>query len=60
MIFLYIIGIIGGWFAAGFMINVIVYSGQPEHKMEKSGTAKTLHIILNILTIIALISVIVG
>ncbi len=56
--FLSIIGIVIGWFVAGFLINLLVYGGKPQHEMGKSSTAKILHMIINILTLIALISII--
>jgi|GEM_PF-4664548 len=52
-----IIGIIVGWFVLGFVINFIAYRGKPQHEMGKSDSAKALHNILNIVTVIALIAV---
>lgn len=52
-----IIGIIIGWFVLGFIINVITYGGRPQNEMGKSDSAKALHNILNIITVIALIAV---
>lgn len=48
--------IIIGWFVAGFIINFLFYSGKPDYLVGKSQTVKTLHIILNIVTIIVLLS----
>lgn len=55
-----IIGIIIGWFVLGFVINILAYGGRPHHEMGKSESAKALHIILNILTVIALIAILFG
>ena len=46
--------IIVGWFVAGFLINVFFYGGKPDHLVGKSNGAKTLHIIVNIITVIML------
>lgn len=51
-----IIGLIIFWFVAGFIINFFFYSGKPDYLVGKSQTAKTLHIILNIVTAIALLA----
>jgi hypothetical protein len=53
-----IIGIIIGWFVLGFIINIIAYGGQSRNEMGKSESAKALHIILNIITVIAIIATI--
>ena len=52
-----IIGIIIGWFVIGFIINFLVYGGKPNSEMGKTETAKSLHIILNVITVIFLIAV---
>lgn len=55
-----IIGLIIGWFAIGFVINVFFYAGKPDYLLGKSNTAKSLHIILNIITVIVLVFIIVS
>lgn len=50
-----IIGIIVGWFVIGFMINFLFYSGEPQTNFGKNQTAKTAHIIINILAVILII-----
>lgn len=52
-----IIGIIIEWFIIGFIINFLVYGGKPNSEMGKSETVKSLHIILNVITVIFLIAV---
>lgn len=55
-----IVGLIIGWFAIGFVINVFFYAGKPDYLLGKSNTAKSLHIILNIITVIVLVFIIVS
>ncbi len=47
--------IIIGWFVAGFLINVFFYGGKPDYQVGTSNGAKTLHIIVNIITVIMLL-----
>ncbi|WP_297869550.1 hypothetical protein [uncultured Flavobacterium sp.] len=47
--------IIIGWFIGGFIINYLFYNEVPDYLVGKSQTAKALHIILNIVTVIALL-----
>jgi hypothetical protein len=49
-------GIIVLWFIAGFIINFFFYSGKPDYLVGKSQTAKTLHIISNIVAGIAFLA----
>jgi uncharacterized membrane protein YgaE (UPF0421/DUF939 family) len=49
-------GIIALWFLVGFLINFFFYSGKPDYLLGKSQTAKNFHIILNIVTGIALLA----
>lgn len=55
-----ILGIIVAWLVAGFIINFIFYAGKPQHLMGKSQTARALHILLNIITVIAILAAIVS
>ena len=47
-------GIILCWFIVGFLINIFFYGGKPDYMVGKSQTAKTLHIILNIVIAVAI------
>lgn len=62
MIIIKILGLILLWFALGFVINLICYSGKSADYIAKqqSQEAKSLHIILNILTVIGLIMLLTG
>ena len=55
-----IIGLTVAWFIAGAVINYISYDGKPAHERGKSETAKTLHILLNIATVIGIILIIIN
>lgn len=55
-----IIGIVIAWLVAGFVINFLAYAGKPQHEIGKSDTAKALHILINIIAVIAIIAVIVS
>lgn len=54
-----ILGIIIGWFIAGFIINFLAYAGKPQHEIGNSSTAKALHILINIIAVIAILAVII-
>ena len=56
MIIIQLLGIVTGWFILGAIINYVIYYGAPSHTLGKSPTAKGLHIILNIITIIAILA----
>ena len=43
------------WFAAGFVINYIIYNNSPDHELGTSKTAKLLHILANIVLAIAIL-----
>ncbi len=58
MIILKIFGIAFLWLFLGFLINLIVYAGRPEYEIGTSGTARFLHIVLNIATVLAIIATI--
>lgn len=53
--FFYVVAIIIAWFLLGFLINFFFYVGKPEYMIGKSKSAKNLHIIINICTIIIII-----
>lgn len=55
-----IVGLIIAWFAIGFLINVFFYAGKPDYLLGKSNTAKSLHIILNIITVIVFVFIIIS
>lgn len=55
--FLQIIGIIVGWVIIGAIINFIFYHNNPNPEVLNKD-AKTAHILLNIITVIVLLSVI--
>jgi len=50
--FIRIVGLVIGWFVAGFLINFFFYAGKPDYLVGKSETAKSVHIITNIITVI--------
>ena len=56
--FLSIIGIIIGWFIVGFIINFLFYNNVPTELHGRNETAKAVHIIVNIITVIILLKTI--
>lgn len=55
---LIVFGLIIGWFVVGFIINLLVYAGTPVSEQGHSQTAKSLHLVLNIATVLGLLSTI--
>lgn len=53
-----LIMLIIGWFIAGGVINFLFYNGVPVENRGENDGAKTLHIILNIVAVIALFKII--
>ena len=53
--FIRIVGLVIGWFVAGFLINFFFYAGKPDYLIGKSETAKNVHIITNIITVILIL-----
>lgn len=53
--FIRIVCLVIGWFVAGFLINFFFYAGKPDYLVGKSESAKFVHIITNIITIILFI-----
>jgi hypothetical protein len=58
--FLSIIGVVIGWFVLGWVINFIIYSDKPIAIHGTSDTAKTLHILINIGAVIAIIAILIS
>lgn len=56
--FLKVVGIIFLWFIAGTIINFIFYNGVPDSQLGNNETAKAIHIIVNIITLILLFKVV--
>ncbi len=52
-----IVGLVIGWFVAGFVINFFFYAGKPDSLVGKSETAKNVHIIINIITVILILMI---
>jgi len=50
-----IIMLVALWFAAGFVINYIIYNNRPDHELGTSNTAKFLHIVANIILVIMIL-----
>ena len=53
--FIRIVGLVIGWFVAGFLINFLFYAGKPDYLVGKSETAKNVHVITNIITVILIL-----
>lgn len=53
--FFYVVAIIITWFLLGFLINFFFYAGKPDYMIGKSNSAKNLHIIINICTIVIIL-----
>ena len=49
-------GIIICWFIVGFLINIFFYAGKPAYLDGSSNSAKSIHIIVNIITVIILVA----
>jgi fumarate reductase subunit C len=47
-----------GWFVIGFIINLLCYAGKPEKYHGKSQTAKSLHVVVNIITLLLFLGII--
>lgn len=53
--FFSIIMLVALWFAAGFVINYIIYNNRPDHELGTSNTAKFLHILANIILVVMIL-----
>ena len=58
--FFSIIGVIVVWLIASFVTNFLFYSNVPEHLRGNDSSAKTVHIIINIIAALVLLKVIFG
>lgn len=50
-----IIILVALWFAAGFVINYIIYNNRPDHELGTSNTAKFLHIVANVILVVMIL-----